>query len=113
MNKLLMLGWNDDRGFLHFDEAGGGSFFELGKDCFDLLARLDELDLDGKVIGDFENVGRVHAMRGAESSDSFGHCRAGNSGVEEEIEDRGVDGNAVVFRSITEEERDFYRFAGG
>lgn len=113
MNELLMLGRNDDRGFLHFDQAGGGSLFELGKDCIDLFARLDELDLDGKVIGDFEDVGRVHAMRGAESSDSLGHRCAGDSGVEEEIEDRGVDGNAVVFRSITEEERNFYRFARG
>ena len=65
------------------------------------------------MIGDFEDVGRVHAMCGAESGDSLGHGRAGNSGVKEEIEDRGVDGNAVVFRSITEEERDLYRFAGG
>jgi hypothetical protein len=52
----LSLGRNHNGGFLHFDQAGIDPLLQLWKDCIDFLARFDELNLDGKVVGYFENT---------------------------------------------------------
>ena len=45
--KGSALGWNDDGGFLQFDQAAAGSLLRLRQNRIDLFACLNELDLDG------------------------------------------------------------------
>jgi hypothetical protein len=110
MVRLLFV-WDEDGGFLQFNEAGTGSFLELGKNGIDFFAGLNEFDFDGQVIGDFENVRRVHAMLCAEARNAFDDGGAGDAGVKEEIEDGRVNRNAVMFGAVAEIERDFHGFA--
>ena len=44
----------------------------------------------------------MHTMFGAESGDTFYDGNSGNSAVKQEIEDVGVDGNAMVLGSIAQ-----------
>jgi hypothetical protein len=47
----------------------------------------------------------------AEASNAFDDGGAGDAGVKEEIEDRGVDRNAVMFGAVAQKESDFYSLA--
>ena len=51
MKHALRSGGNDDSGFLEFDEAGASPFLKFRQDCVDLVAGLNKLDLDGKMVG--------------------------------------------------------------
>jgi hypothetical protein len=46
-------------------------------------------------------------MPGAETGDALDHRGSGDSAVEEEVEDAGVDRNAVMLCSVAEVEGDF------
>jgi len=107
-----VLAGNDDRGFLNFDEAGAGAQLQLCENVVDLFAGLDELDFDGQIVGDLEDVSRVDAVRLAEAGDAFDDGRAGNAAVKEEVEDAGIDGDSVVLCSIAEIDGDFDGFSG-
>ena len=53
------------------------------------------------MVGDFKDVSGMDAVPGAKAGDAFRHCGAGDSIVEEKVEDAGIDGNAVMFGPIT------------
>jgi hypothetical protein len=71
--KALNFGGNENRDLLHFNQAGTGPLFQLGKNRVNLFARLDELDLDMQMVGNFENVRGCQWRRsGAQTTASCG-----------------------------------------
>lgn len=97
----------EDGGFLNLNEARAGSLFELGQESVDFLAGFNELDLDGQMVRDFEDVRGVKAMRGTESGDAFEDRGAIDAAVEEEVEDAGVDRDTVVLCTVAEVDGNF------
>jgi hypothetical protein len=80
----------DYRGLLNLDESGAYPLFELGQDCVDFLARVHELNLQGQVVGDLENAGRVYAVAVAKSAHAF-CCRCtGDFSSKKIVENIGV-----------------------
>ena len=59
------------------------------------------------MVGDFEDVGGVDAMRRSEAGYAFEDRGSVDAAVEEEVEKAGVDGDAVVFGSVAELDGDF------
>ena len=48
---------NNDVGLVHLDQSATAALLQLRQDRVGLLAGLDELDLDGQMIGDLQDVG--------------------------------------------------------
>src|ERR1017187_4818394 len=92
--------WDDHGSFLQLDQAGADPFLELRENGIDFFARFDEFDLDGEMIGNLENMGGMDTVRVAKTGNALGDCGSGDSAVEEEVEDAGVDRNSVVFCTI-------------
>ena len=113
MQPVLGLGGNNDRGFLDFDEARTGPLLEFRQNLVHLFARLNELDFDGEMIGDLEDVRGMNAVPGAESRNALHHRGACDATVKEVVENAGVDRNPVMLRSIAQVERDFNGLSGG
>jgi len=100
-------------GVLNLDDAAAGALVQFGQEGVDLLARLDELDLDGQVVGDLQDVRGVDAMRGAEAGYAFEHGCAIDAVLEQEVQQGGVDGDAVVLGAIAKIDGDFDCRAAG
>jgi hypothetical protein len=77
------------------------------------FAGIDEFNLDGQVVGEVENVGGMEAMLGSEAGYAFEYGCAGDSIMEEKVEEAGIDRDAVVFCRIAQVNSDFESFAGG
>ena len=104
---------NNDGGFLDFDEAGSCPLLEFRHNLVHLFARLNELDFDGEMIGDLEDVRGMNAVPGAESRNALDHCGACDAAAKEVVENAGVDRNPVMLRSIAQVERDLNGLSGG
>lgn len=113
LELVCVLTGNDDRGFLDFDKSRAGAHFELGEDFVYFFARLDELDFDGELVRDIEDICGVKAVRVTEACHSFDDGGPGDSLMKEEVEDAGIDGHSVVLGPIAEVEGDFEGFSGG
>jgi hypothetical protein len=109
--RFLFLARDKDGGFLHLDDAAAGAFFQLGQELVDFLTGLNELDLDGQMVGDIEDVGGVEAMRRSKAGHSFEDAGTVDAVLEEEIDEAGVDRDSVVFGAVAEVDGDFYGFA--
>jgi len=102
---------HNDIGFLHFDETAAAAGLEFAEDGVHLFLGVDELDADGKVIGQLDDVGCVYAVAGAETGYSLHRGGAGDALAEEEIHDAGVDRDSVAPGGIAQVESDFHRLA--
>lgn len=110
-NRASFFAGDDDGCLLHFDEAAVGALLEFGQEGIDFFFCLDELDLDGEMVGDFEDVRGVETVRGAESGYTFEHRGPVDAVVEEEVEQAGVNRDAVMSGAIAEIDGDFDGFA--
>ena len=106
-----ILAGNQDGCLLNLDNAAVGALLHIWKDALDFLAGLNEFDLDGEMVGDFEDVGGVEAVRGAESGYAFEDRGTVDTVLEKEVEQAGVDGDAVVLGAIAEVDGDFDGFS--
>jgi hypothetical protein len=102
---------DEDGCLLHFDDAAAGALFQFRNEGVDLLAGLNELDFDGKVIGDIEEMERVEAVCRTETGNSLEDAGAVNAGMEEKIDQAVVDGNPKVLGAIAKVNGDFDGFA--
>ena len=110
--RRLGFGGYDDGGFLDFDEAGTGTLFEFGQNFVHFFARLNELDLDGEIIGDLEDVRGMEAVRGSESCNTLEDRGACDAAVKKIVENAGVDRDTVMLGSIAQVDRDFNGLSG-
>jgi hypothetical protein len=108
-----LLGGDADGGVLNFDDPAASAALNFGEESFDLFASLEDLDLDGQMVGYFEDVGGVDAMGGAEAGDAFEDGCAVDAILEEEIEEAGVDGDAEVPGSVAKVDGEFDGWSGG
>src|SRR5271170_7445481 len=100
-----------DRRLLHLDHAGPGHLLKLTQQLVDLFTRLDKFDLQGKMVGNLDEVRRVHMMIGAKPRYSLENGCAGNATKKEEVEDAGRGRNSVVRRALAQVDRDFHGFS--
>jgi hypothetical protein len=107
----LILAWEDYSCLLYLDEAAVGAILQLGQEGVDFFSGLDELDFDGEMVGNLQDVGGVEAMRGAETGYTLEDRGSVNAVVEEEVEQAGVDRDAVMFGAIAEIDGDLDGFA--
>ena len=97
--------------FLGLDEARAGQFFKLGKDGTDFFMALDELDFDGQLVGDFDQISGVKMVICAETGNALGDRGSGHTAIEKEVENTGVERNALMSGSIAEIDGDFDGFS--
>jgi len=65
------------------------------------------------VIGELKDMGGMNAMPGAKSGHAFHRCGAGDPMAKEEIQNAGVDGNAVVLGCVAQVDSHFHSLACG
>jgi hypothetical protein len=64
------------------------------------------------MVGDFDQIGRVQVMVRAKAGYAFGDRGSGDAAIEEEVEDAGVERDAVVGGSFAQVDGDFDGFSG-
>src|ERR1700685_1369840 len=90
------LGGLDDGGVLNFDEASPRELLQLGQQFVHALGRFNNLDFHGQVLGQFHETSGVNVVIRPEASYSTEDRCARDAPVEEEVENRRVNGVAVV-----------------
>ena len=73
--------------------------------------RLDKFNFERQMVGNFDEAGGMHVVIRAESGDALQDRGAGNSAIEEEVENAGIRWNAVVGRSLAYIDGDLDGFA--
>src|SRR3954467_8240977 len=77
---------HDNVGLLHLNQAAPAAGLQLGHDGVDLLPGIDELDANGQMIGEFDDMRGVDAMPCAEPRYALHRGGARDPLAEQEIE---------------------------
>jgi hypothetical protein len=109
----LDIGGHNDVCVLKLNQSGADPLLEFRQNPIHLFSRFNELDFDGKLIGNLKNVGGMQTVLRAKSSHAFYHGSAGNTAVKQIVEDAAVNGNPVVFSSIVQVKSNFHSLSRG
>ena len=93
-------GFEDCR-VLHLDEPFADHLQELRQEGVERLRRVNELDLDRKVLAELEDPRGVQVMIRTEARDALRHGRTGNTVVEEIVQHGEVERLAVVVHVLS------------
>src|SRR6201999_4139660 len=90
----------DDHGLLHLNQARPSQFLQLFDQRIDLLRSLDELNLERKMVGDFDNATRMDMVIRSETGNALKNRRPGDSIEEQVVENRGISRDPMVSGSF-------------
>ena len=96
-------------GVLHFNQTVVHHVIERWQDFLDLLGRLDELNSDGQIAGQFLDLRRVQLLMRAEPGKRPCGRGAGYPLVHEKRQDGIVQGLHVILRRLVHENCDLAR----